>query len=75
MDGDRTEQSRTRQLIEIELFYEVRQCHTEWARASHDERSTARQRFMDALRRFNRLVLENEPPLVNPVASFIPDIH
>jgi hypothetical protein len=63
MDGDRTEQSTTLQLIEIKLFYEVRQCHTEWARASHDERSGARERFMDALRRFNSVALYDEFPV------------
>jgi hypothetical protein len=56
-----TRQPRTRQLIETALVNELRQCHTEWARASHDERSAARERFMVAMHRFNIVAFYNEP--------------
>ena len=62
MDRDGTRQPRTRQLVEVKLFNDLRQCHAEWTKASHDERSAARERFMDALHRFSRLVLHNAPP-------------
>jgi hypothetical protein len=75
MDRHGTRQPKTRQLIETALLNELRQCHTEWTRASHEERSAARERFMDALCRFNSVALYDELPVALKWPSGSLSIH
>ena len=62
MDGSGAHQSKTRQQIETELLDELRQTQAEWCSAAENDRDAARQRFMDALQRFNGVILHKKPP-------------
>ena len=57
MDRSIAQPPKTTRELETALFEQLRLRRAEWARASEANRDLARQRFMDALDAFIRLVL------------------
>jgi hypothetical protein len=53
---------RTRQEIEAELFEAVHLAKMKWLSATGDERTAARQRFMEVLHTFNALIIHGRLP-------------
>jgi hypothetical protein len=62
MNGNGIQQSIALQEIENELMEELRLRQLEWVHASHQGRDAARERFLEALRTFNNLVLYGKLP-------------
>jgi hypothetical protein len=62
MSDSATRTAKERAQIETELLEILRQRQHDWTTASDVHRDHARQRFMDALQRFNALVLYGKPP-------------
>ena len=64
MSGGTSRQTKTRQEIENDPLEDMRQKQLEWRQASALDKDLARQRFMDALHRFNSLILYDK--FLNP---------
>ena len=60
MDGNR--HPMTQQQIAGKLLADLRLREDEWCRATDGNRDFARQRFINALEVFNRLVVHGDPP-------------
>ena len=60
MDSRTSRRQEIRKQIENGLLEDLRQKQIEWMRASDHDRVAARQQFIDALNRFNSLVLEGK---------------
>ena len=58
--------AKTRQEVEKELMEVLRARQQEWISASDQDRDLARQRFLDALRAFNALILSGKIPEAEP---------
>lgn len=56
--GSTPKPSRTRHELASDLLELLRLSQLDWTRASEEDRDAARQRFMEALDAFNRVVLQ-----------------
>lgn len=57
-----TPQGKTPEHIKSELLEQLRQRQIEWIRAADQERDAARQRFLEILHSYNRLVRDDDVP-------------